>query len=195
MREEIDQDVANYQVFTFGTIPDRPRWARLLMRVHRMLSVIFVQTWLPVLSYRLRRWCQRQGIPLLPWFFEAFNRAVFRVQIGPNVEIGPGLMLPHGYVVIDGFVRIGRNCQINPWVTIGLNNSRRLLFTVKGPTIGDNVYIGTGAKVLGPVIIGDNARIGANAVVLHDVPPDTTVVGVPARPIPAKTAAKGSSDD
>lgn len=183
MREAIDRDIANYQVFTFMTVPDRPAWARRLMRFHRMMSVIFVQTWAPVLVYRLRHACQRAGIPVIPWFLEAVNRAVFRVQIGPNVEIGPGLMLPHGYVVIDGFVRIGRNCQINPWVTIGLNNSRRLLFTVKGPTIGDDVYIGTGAKILGPVVIGDSARIGANAVVLDSVPAGATVVGMPARPI------------
>ena len=62
------------------------------------------------------------------------------------------------------------NCQINPWVTIGLSNSKKLGFSVEGPTIGDHVHIGTGAKVLGPVTIGDYARIGANAVVVHDVP-------------------------
>ncbi len=192
MREAIDRDIANYQVFTFMTVPDQPAWARRLMRFHRMMSVIFVQTWAPVLVYRLRHACQRNGIPVIPWFLEGLNRAVFRVQIGPNVDIGPGLMLPHGYVVIDGFVRIGRNCQINPWVTIGLNNSRRLLFTVKGPTIGDDVYIGTGAKILGPVVIGDNARIGANAVVLDSVAAGATVVGVPARPVVRRDADSGA---
>jgi hypothetical protein len=66
-------------------------------------------------------------------------------------------------------------------VTIGLSNSRKLGFSVDGPTIGDHAYIGTGAKVLGPVKIGDYVRIGANAVVVHDVPDSVTVVGIPAR--------------
>ena len=90
-------------------------------------------------------------------------------------------MMTHGNVVIDGRTRIGKHCQINPWVTIGLSNSRKLGFSADGPTIGDEVHIGTGAKILGPVTIGDHARIGANAVVVHDVPANTTVVGAPAR--------------
>jgi serine acetyltransferase len=109
------------------------------------------------------------------------SRALFRVQIGDRVTIGPGLMLTHGNVVIDGRTTIGSNCQINPWVTIGLSNSRKIGFSVRGPTIGHNVHIGTGAKVLGPITIGDHVRIGANAVVLHDVPANTTVVGMPAK--------------
>ena len=72
---------------------------------------------------------------------------------------------------------IGRNCVIAPWVTIGTNGS------VAGPHIGDDVFIGTGAKVLGAIHVGDRVRIGANAVVIEDVPPDTTVVGIPARPV------------
>jgi serine O-acetyltransferase len=82
--------------------------------------------------------------------------------------------IPHGKVVADGWVRIGSGTMITPWVTLGLTT------TVQGPTIGRDVLIGTGAKLLGPIVIGDRARIGANAVVLCDVPPDTTVAGVPA---------------
>jgi serine acetyltransferase len=66
---------------------------------------------------------------------------------------------------------------INPWVTIGLRAG-----DFRGPSIGRHVQIGTGAKIIGPVTVGDNASIGANAVVVHDVPPRTTVVGAPARP-------------
>jgi hypothetical protein len=98
-------------------------------------------------------------------------------------------MLTHGNVVIDGRTVIGRNCQINPWVTIGLSNSRRIGFSVQGPTIGDNVHIGTGAKILGPITIGNHARIGANAVVVHDVPANTTVVGMPAKALPSRRRA------
>jgi serine O-acetyltransferase len=120
-------------------------------------------------------------VPLLPGLCDLLSRALFRVQIGDAVEIGPGLTLTHGNVVIDGRVRIGAYCQINPWVTIGLSNSRRVGFSADGPTIGDHVHIGTGAKILGPVRIGDYARIGANAVVIDDVPAHATAVGAPAR--------------
>jgi serine O-acetyltransferase len=107
-------------------------------------------------------------------------------------------MLTHGNVIIDGRTTIGRNCQVNPWVTIGLTNSIRIGFSADGPTIGDYVHIGTGAKVLGPITVGDYARIGANAVVVSDVPPHTTVVGIPARPArarptPAQIAATGDA--
>jgi serine O-acetyltransferase len=90
-------------------------------------------------------------------------------------------VIAHGHVVIDGSVDIGRDCLINPWVTIGLSGSRRWGFDARGPVIGDRVYIGTGAKILGPITIGDDVRIGANAVVIDDVPGGATVVGAPAR--------------
>ena len=112
---------------------------------------------------------------------ELLSVALWRVSIGRHAVIGPGLVIPHGQVVVDGRVRIGRNCIINPWVTIGLSASRRWGFDRRGPVIGDRVFIGSGAKILGPVTIGDGARIGANAVVIDDVPAGVTVVGAPAR--------------
>jgi serine O-acetyltransferase len=86
--------------------------------------------------------------------------------------------------VIDGFTEIGPNALIAPFVTVGLRHGR-----YEGPVIGAGVSIGTGARVLGHVHVGDRAQIGANAVVLEDVPPGATVVGVPAR-----VQAPGSSD-
>jgi serine O-acetyltransferase len=103
-----------------------------------------------------------------------------QVSIGDPVLVEPGVYLPHGQVVIDGMVEVGAETAISPWVTIGL-----LTGGYKGPTIGRDVRIGTGAKVLGPVVIGDGARIGANAVVLDDVPAGATAVGVPARVVPS----------
>jgi serine O-acetyltransferase len=105
------------------------------------------------------------------------------VEIGAPVSIGPGLLIAHGNVIIDGEVTIGSGCQLSPFVTIGLDTGGpdpRFC----GPTIGDNVFLGTGAKVLGPVTIGDDARIGANAVVMCDVPANSTAVGIPARIVP-----------
>jgi hypothetical protein len=81
-------------------------------------------------------------------------------------------------------------------VTIGLSNSRRVGFSADGPTIGDEVRIGTGAKVLGPITVGDHARIGATAVVVDNVPANTTVVGAPARPVgEARTPREAAGDE
>lgn len=89
-------------------------------------------------------------------------------------SIGPGLFIQHGFATVIFADRIGCNCWINQCVTIGhLNEGAR-------PVLGDNVMVTTGAKVLGDITIGDNVKIGANAVVLRNVPPNCTVVGVPA---------------
>jgi serine O-acetyltransferase len=89
-------------------------------------------------------------------------------------DIGPGLFIQHGFATIIAANRIGRNCWINQQVTIGYLNDTDC------PTIGDNVSIYAGAKVIGDVRIGDNSIVGANAVVVRDVPDNCTVVGVPA---------------
>ena len=81
-------------------------------------------------------------------------------------------------IVVDGLASIGAGSVIFPWVTIGLRGG-----DTEGPTIGRNVHIGTGAKIIGPVTVGNGARIGANAVVVDDVAVGTTVVGSPARPV------------
>ncbi len=96
--------------------------------------------------------------------------------IPPNT-CGPGLRLNHwGTIVISPEARIGRNAQINVCVNIGLKDSR-------APTIGDNVYIGPGAKLFGGINIGNNVRIGANAVVNKSFPDNVTIVGVPAHSV------------
>ncbi len=128
--------------------------------------------------YRLRTTCQRRGIPVIPRLAHRWAMSWAQVCIGDPVLIHPGVILPHGQVVIDGFCEIHSGARIRPFVTIG-----RVGGPIKGPTIGAGVKIGTGAKVLGPVVVGDGASIGANAVVIDDVAPGTVVVGVPARPI------------
>lgn len=146
-----------------------------------------------VLLFRLRRHLLRLRLPLLPYLCEFLGAAGWRVMIGRHAEVGPGLVIPHGHVVIDGNVQIGRDCIINPWVTIGLSSSRRWGFDGHGPTIGDRVFIGTGAKLLGPITIGDDVRIGANAVVIDDVPAGATVVGAPARVVRSAPPARASA--
>jgi serine O-acetyltransferase len=127
-------------------------------------------------AYRAKARMQALGVPLLPRLAHRFAMSKAQVCIGDPVVIQPGLYLAHGQVFIDGLVEIDRGVVIFPWVTIGLRAGN-----ANGATVGKGVRIGTGANVIGPVKIGDGARIGANAVVVADVAPRTTVVGVPAR--------------
>jgi serine O-acetyltransferase len=132
--------------------------------------------------YRLKARCQALRIPLIPTLAHRLAIAIGQVSIGDPVVIQPGVYFPHGQVVIDGVVEIGRGTTIAPFVTIGLKAG-----VMQGPVIEQRVNIGTGAKIIGPVRVGAHAFIGANAVVLDDVPDRATAVGVPARVImPAK---------
>jgi serine O-acetyltransferase len=128
--------------------------------------------------YRAKARLQALGVPILPRLAHRLAMATAQVCIGDPVVMQPGVYFAHGQVVIDGIVTIQSGVVIFPWVTIGLRAG-----DFQGPTIGRNVHIGTGAKVIGPVKVGDRARIGANAVVVGDIAPDTTVVGIPARAV------------
>ncbi|MGH9297968.1 MAG: serine O-acetyltransferase [Acidimicrobiales bacterium] len=105
-------------------------------------------------------------------------------------EIGGGLFIAHGHATCLAAEQIGRNCWIHHGVTLGWDYRAS-----RGPIIGDGVFIGTGAAVLGEVTVGDGARIGANAVVLCDVPAGATAVGAPARILPAAEAATVTDAD
>ena len=108
-------------------------------------------------------------------------RYKFGIAIECTAEIGPGLQISNfGNIIVNGKARIGKNCTISQGVTVGQANRGRN----KGyPVIGDNVYLGPGAKIVGAVTIGNNAAIGANCVVTRDVPENAVVVGVPGRVI------------
>jgi serine O-acetyltransferase len=190
----LTQDFDAHALFTFAEIPESPALANRWARTKRWFVIAFVESWLAIWLYRLKARLRAKGIVFVPGLCDMLSRVLFRVQIGDRVTIGPGLMITHGNVVIDGQTTIGSNCQINPWVTIGLSNSKRLGFSIEGPTIGDHVHIGTGAKILGPVRVGDYVRIGANAVVVHDVPANTTVVGVPAHAVGGATLPPAAHD-
>jgi serine O-acetyltransferase len=132
--------------------------------------------------YRAKASLQAAGVPGLPRLANRLAMMVAQVCIGDPVVVGPGLYLPHGQVVIDGVVEIGANVTVRPWVTIGLKDGN-----FNGARIEQNVRIGTGAKIIGPVHIGEGAHIGANAVVLRDVPAHSVAVGVPAKVIDVPT--------
>lgn len=126
------------------------------------------------LSNRLDQW----RVPVLPKLCYAFNRIVFAAVVPPSVQMGKDVLL--GYkglgIVIHRRAVIGDRVNIGANVTIGGRGKHHEV-----PVIEDDVVIGTGAKILGPVRVGRGASIGANAVVLRDVPPGATAVGVPAR--------------
>lgn len=126
--------------------------------------------------YRLKAAMQARQIPILPRIAHRAAMVLAQVSIGDPVIVQPGLYVIHGQIVIDGLVEVGPGAVIGPWVTIGLRAGN-----VQGATLERDVHVGTGAKVVGPVRIGAGAQIGANAVVVTDVEPGSTVVGVPAK--------------
>jgi serine O-acetyltransferase len=137
-----------------------------------------------LVMYRLKATCLAHGIPVVPRIAHRLAMATAQVCIGDPVIVAPGIYLAHGQVVIDGITEVHEGAVFFPWVTIGLRAG-----DFQGPTIGANVKVGTGAKVIGPVTVGANASVGANAVVVDDVPAGATAVGVPARVVGAARAA------
>ncbi len=121
----------------------------------------------------------QRHIPFVPRLLSQVARAVTGIEIHPGATIGPGLFIDHGMgVVIGETAEIGRNVTLFQGVTLGGTGKEK---GKRHPTIGNNVVIGSGAKVLGNLLIGDNVQIGANAVVIRDVPANSVVVGVPGR--------------
>ena len=118
-------------------------------------------------------------IPFFPRFISQVAKLITGIEIHPGAVIGPGVFIDHGMgVVIGETTIIGENVTIFQGVTLGGTGKER---GKRHPTIGNNVVVGAGAKVLGNVTIGDDVQIGANAVVIKDVPSNSTVVGVPGR--------------
>ncbi|MFG1298781.1 serine O-acetyltransferase EpsC [Xanthobacter sp. V3C-3] len=110
---------------------------------------------------------------------------IFSSEIAIGAQVGGGLFVPHPYGIVIGQAKVGRNMRLLQNVTIG----RKSQDDPRDPVFGDNVNISAGAVLLGAITIGDGAIIGANAVVLKDVPPGATAIGIPARIIPAEPPA------
>lgn len=132
-----------------------------------------------LVAHRMASFLHRHGITVLPRLIAQISYFCTGIDIHPAARIGEGFFIDHGAgVVIGETTIIGRNVTLFQGVTLGGTGRER---GKRHPTIGDNVTIGAGAKVLGNITIGDNAYIGANAVVLRSVPEGATVVGVPGR--------------
>ena len=132
-----------------------------------------------VRKYRRAHWFYNHHMKLFARYLSQRARHKTGVEIHPGATIGKGLVIDHGMgVVIGETTVIGDNCLIYQNVTLGGTGKEQ---GKRHPTLGNNVMVGSGAKVLGPFKVGDNSRIAAGAVVLTEIPPNSTAVGVPAR--------------
>ena len=132
-----------------------------------------------IIGYRITNFLWRNKIPFIPRALSQLFRFLTGVEIHPGATIGKGFFIDHGMgVVIGETTIIGNNVTLFQGVTLGGTGKET---GKRHPTLGDNIVVGTGAKVLGNIEIGSNSYIGANAVVIKSVPPNTTVVGVPGR--------------
>ena len=132
-----------------------------------------------LLVHRLAHFLYVIGIPIFPRVVSHVSRMLTGIEIHPGATIGRGLFIDHGMGVVVGETsEIGDNVTMYQGVTLGGTGQER---GKRHPTIGDNVMIGVGAKILGAITVGENSKIGAGAVVLNDVPPNSTAVGVPAK--------------
>lgn len=147
-----------------------------------------------IIMYRGCHWLWQKKLKLIARILSQITRFFTGVEIHPAARIGKCFVIDHGMgVVIGETAEIGNNVTLYHGVTLGgvsVFNKKGKLTTKRHPTIGNDVVIGAGAQVLGPILIGNGAKIGANAVVLKDVTPNTTVIGVPAHPSNKKSNHK-----
>ena len=132
-----------------------------------------------LLAYRLSHWLSVHRVPFVPRVISQFARWLTGIEIHPAANIGKGFFIDHGMgVVIGETSEIGDYVTLFQGVTLGGTGKER---GKRHPTLGNHVVVGAGAKILGGIRIGDNVKVGANSVVLKSVPPNSTVIGVPAR--------------
>lgn len=132
-----------------------------------------------LISYRISHWFFKKRLFFIARAISQRSRKKTGIEIHPGAKIGRGLFIDHGMgVVIGETAEVGDYCTIYQGVTLGGTGKEK---GKRHPTIGNNVMIGSGAKILGPFTVGDNSKIASNAVVLDEVPPNSTAVGVPAR--------------
>ncbi len=154
----------------------RTRFGRI---TYALLLPFRASEYFALILYRLRVVLLRAHIPLLPGILNWTCALGWGIRIDNNVIVDEGVYFAHGDFIIGGLAYIGKSCYLSPLSGIGLVQG-----DLRGPHLEEGVFVGTGAKILGPVRVGHGARIGANAVVVRDVPAWGTAVGVPARVIP-----------
>jgi serine O-acetyltransferase len=174
------------------------RWKRLLKEIRAdveaarerdpaardVSSLEILASWAGVqalLAHRAAHALMEAGVPLLPRTIAYLTRAVTGIEIHPAAEVGNEFFIDHGSGVVIGETAVIGDCvTLYQGVTLGGTGFQR---GKRHPTLGNNVTVGSGAKLLGPIAVGDGAKIGANTVVVEDVPPGATVVGNPGHPV------------
>lgn len=131
--------------------------------------------------HRIANWLFEARMYFLARFVNHFSRLLTAIDIHPGARIGKNFFIDHGFVVIGETAEIGDNVTIYQCVTLGGTNPTNGKGGKRHPTIKDNVIIGSGAQIIGPIVVGERARVGANAVVTDDVPAGATMIGLKAR--------------
>lgn len=144
--------------------------------------ILLYPGWKALRDHKTAAWFLKHKMPFIARWISQRSSKKTGIEIHPGAKIGNGLFIDHGHgIVIGETAEIGDNCTIYHQVTLG--GTGRTKHKKRHPTVGNNVLIGAGAKILGPVTIGDNTMIGSGSVVLDDVPANTTVTGIKARVI------------
>ncbi|HWK43836.1 MAG TPA: serine O-acetyltransferase [Stellaceae bacterium] len=159
--------------------------------LNRLQIVLCYPGFQAVAIYRVTHWLWHRNLLLLARFISQFGRLITGIEIHPAARIGRRLFIDHGMgVVIGQTAEIGDDVTLYQGVTLGgtaLHHGKR------HPTLGNEVIVGSGAQVLGGFTVGHGARVGANAVVVAEVPPGVTVVGIPARPVQRSETTRAAS--
>ena len=137
-----------------------------------------------LMFHRVAHWLYGGKLFWLARFVNHLARLLTAIDIHPGAKIGARFFIDHGFTVIGETAEIGDDVTIYQNVTLGGTNPSTGVGGKRHPTLRSGVVIGSGAQVLGPIEVGEGARVGANSVVTRDVLPDSTVVGIPARPVP-----------
>ena len=176
-----------------GLLEDARNIQRKDPAARSVLEVILLYPGFHILVYhRIAHWLYEHGHFFLARWVSQHGRRRTGIEIHPGATIGRCLFIDHGMGIVFGETTvIGDNCTIYHGVTLGGTGKDT---GKRHPTLGNNVLVGAGARVLGPMKIGDNSKIAANAVVLEEVPPNCTAVGVPARVVKRDGVRVGNSD-
>lgn len=143
------------------------------------IKIFFTDGTSCIILYRIAKFFQKVKLGILGWVFLEVNKILNGCVIGRGAEFGKGFVVMHPFgIVVNSSVKAGENIVMESGVVIG---AARNGLPVEVPRLGNNIFIGSGAKILGGIKIGNNVKIGANAVVIKDVPDNVTVVGIPAR--------------
>jgi serine O-acetyltransferase len=170
LTREVREDLAAAQ--------ERDPAARSVGRAEMLLTYGGVQA---LLSHRISHALYQAGVPLAPRFLSNVTKILTGIEIHPAAKIGRGLFMDHGSgIVIGETAEVGDDVTMYQGVTLGGTGFAR---GKRHPTVGHEVMIGAGSKLLGPIEVGHRSKVGANSVVIHDVPPNSTVVGNPGHPV------------